>query len=66
MVVASFTRETAAQSFAYHAHRTADSDKPGCYPWFVCHDKTLYKPAREPGNEARGESERVDGYKQIS
>ena len=28
MVVASFTREMAAQSFAYHAHRTADSDKP--------------------------------------
>ena len=31
----------AARSFAYHAHGTADSDKSCCYPWFVCHDKTL-------------------------
>ena len=31
----------ATQSFAYHAHGTADSDKFCCYLWFVCHDKTL-------------------------
>ena len=31
----------AARSIAYHAHGTADSDKFCCYPWFVCHDKTL-------------------------
>ena len=30
-----------APTFAYHAHGTADSDKSCCYPWFVCHDKTL-------------------------
>ena len=40
-VVASLMGETAGQSFAYHAHGTADSDKSCCYPWFVCHDKTL-------------------------
>ena len=40
-VVASLSGEMAAQSFAYHAHRTADSDKSCCYPWFVCLDKTL-------------------------
>ena len=40
-VVASFTGEMAAQRFAYDAHRTADSDKSCCYPWFVCHDNTL-------------------------
>ena len=38
-VVASFTGEMAAQSFGYHAHGTADSDKSCCYPWFVCHDQ---------------------------
>ena len=31
----------AARSFAYHVHGSADSDKFFCYPWFVCHDKTL-------------------------
>ena len=40
-IVASLTGEMAAQSSAYHAHGTADSDKSCCYPWFVCHDKTL-------------------------
>ena len=40
-VVAALTGEMAAQSFAYHAHGTADDDKSCCYPWFVCHDKTL-------------------------
>ena len=40
-VVASLTREMAAQSFAYHAHGIADGDKSCCYPWFVCHNKTL-------------------------
>ena len=40
-VVASLTREMAAQSFAYRVHGIADSDKFCCYPWFVCHDKTL-------------------------
>ena len=39
--VASLTGEMAAQSFAYHVHGTADSDKSCCYPWFVGHDKTL-------------------------
>ena len=38
-VVASLTWEMAAQSSVYHAHGTAVS---GCYPWFVCHDKTNY------------------------
>ena len=37
-IVASLTGEMAAQSFAYHVHGTADSDKSCCYPWF---DKTL-------------------------
>ena len=40
-VVASLTVEMAAQSFAYHGHGIADSDKSCCYPWFVCHDNTL-------------------------
>ena len=40
-IVASLTREMAAQSFAYHAHGTADSDKSCSNPWFVCHEKTL-------------------------
>ena len=40
-VVASLIGEMAAQSFAYNAHETADSDESCCYPWFVCHDKTL-------------------------
>ena len=40
-VEASLTGEMAARSFAYHVHGTADSDKSCCYPWFVCHDKTL-------------------------
>ena len=40
-VVASLTGQMAAQSSAYHAHETADSDKSYCYPWFVCHDKIL-------------------------
>ena len=40
-VVASLTGEMATPSFAYHADGTADSDKSCCYPWFVCHDKTL-------------------------
>ena len=40
-IVASLTGEMAAQSFAYHAHETADSDESCCYSWFVCHDKTL-------------------------
>ena len=31
-VVASLTGEMAAQSFAYHGHGTADSDKSCCYP----------------------------------
>ena len=40
--VASLTGEIAAQSFAYHDHGTADSDKSCCYPWFVCpNDATL-------------------------
>ena len=30
-----------AWSFAYHAHGTTDSDKSSCYPWFVCHAKTI-------------------------
>jgi len=42
-VEASLTGEMAAQSFAYHAHGTADSDKSCCYTWLVCHDKTLYQ-----------------------
>ena len=40
-VVAYLTGEMAAQSFAYHVHGTADSNKSCCYPWFVCHYKTL-------------------------
>ena len=40
-VVASLTGEMAARNFAYHTHRTADSDKSCCYPWFVCHDKNI-------------------------
>ena len=40
-VVASLTGEMAAQSFAYRDHGTADGDQSCCYPWFVCHDKTL-------------------------
>ena len=40
-VVASLTGEMAARSFSYHVQGTADSDKSCCYPWFVCHDKTL-------------------------
>ena len=40
-VVASLTGEMAAQSFANHAHGIADGDKSCCYPWFVCHNKTL-------------------------
>ena len=39
-VVVSLTGEMAAQSYAYHAHETANSDKSCCYSWFVCHDKT--------------------------
>ena len=35
-VVASLTGEMAAQSSAYHAHGTADSDKSCCYSRFVC------------------------------
>jgi len=35
-IVASLTREMAAQSFAYHAHGTAVSDKSYCYPWLFC------------------------------
>ena len=37
-LVASLTKEMTAQSIAYHAHGTADSDKSCCYPWLVCHD----------------------------
>ena len=37
-LVASLTEEMTAQSIAYHAHGTADSDKSCCYPWLVCHD----------------------------
>ena len=37
-LVASLTEEMATQSFAYHAHGTADGDKFCCYPWLVCHD----------------------------
>ena len=40
-VVASLTGEMAAPTFACYAHGTADSDKSSCYPWFVCHDRTL-------------------------
>ena len=43
-IVASLTGEMTAQNFAYHAHGTADGDKSCCYPWFVCHDKTLNQP----------------------
>ena len=28
----------ATSSFAYHTDGKADSDKSGCYAWFVCHD----------------------------
>ena len=38
-VVSSLAGNMAAQSFAYHAHGTADNDKSCCYPWFACHDK---------------------------
>ena len=31
-IVVSLTGEMAAQSFVYHAHGTADSDKSCCYP----------------------------------
>ena len=41
VIVASLTGEMAARSFVYHGHGTADSDKSCCYPWFVCHYKTL-------------------------
>ena len=40
-VVASLTSKITAQSFAYRGRGTAESDKSCCYPWFVCHDKTL-------------------------
>ena len=40
-VVAYLIGEMAAWHFAYHVHGPADSDKSCCYPWFVCHDKTL-------------------------
>ena len=40
-VVVSLAGKMNAQSFAYHAHGTAGSDKPCCYPWFMCHNKTL-------------------------
>ena len=42
-VVVSLTGEMAAQSYAYHAHETANSDKSYCYSWFVC-PSIIYKP----------------------
>ena len=51
VAVVSSTEEMAAQSFAYHVHGTADSDKSCCYPWFVCHDKTIHACSGSPPDD---------------
>ena len=51
VVVASLTGEMAARSFAYYVHGTADSDKSCCYPWLVCHDKTMHARSGSPPDD---------------